>query len=86
MPVTMSAYIRTSPTDNTFGIAPTQNSSPELPKVLTRQTAYRFAGYHLTRDTDGNIVVNLPPSAWVAQPAEWSRKDLLVGTYDFRAP
>lgn len=84
MPIVMQTYIRKSPTDNSFGIPPPTAPAEQVPVVLSTQRDYRFSGYHLTRDGDGNIVLTMPPSAWLNQPAMYARQAISTGTFDLR--
>ena len=86
MPISISYYVRQTPTDNSFGIAPTaQSAEPAAPTILTQRGA-RFTGYRLAHDSDGNVILSLPPQAWLNQPATWARRSTVIGEYDLRAP
>jgi len=56
------------------------------PKHHCHESAnYRFSGYHLTYDTDGNILRNYGKN-FMAQPAVWSRRATSEANFDLRAP
>ena len=84
MPVCISAYIRATTADQSFGVPQPPPPQPQAGDVTTTQRDYRFSGYHLFHDSDGNITLFLPPKAWLNQPAVWSRRQLNVGTFDLR--
>ena len=87
MPINIKTYIKTSPTDTSLGVLqpPAPEREPVVP-ILSTQRDYRFAGYHLLRDGDGNIILQLPVGAWLNQPQSWSREQMNEGTFDLRAP
>jgi len=83
MPVSLSAYIRTTPTDSTFGVLPAKAASEAPPDgdVTTTQRPYRFAGYHLVYDEHGNILKSYPPNGMPG-----GQLANIEGTLDLRAP
>ena len=54
MAIRISCYLRRSPNDNSFGrpALALPDDDPDLPT----QRGYRFSGFKLTLDADGNII------------------------------
>lgn len=51
-------------------------------EILTTRP-YRFSGYHIVRDTDGNILFSRRHSS---QPAYWSFRAIAIHRMDAKAP
>jgi len=92
MPISISYFIRSTPTDNTFGAPPppgpptSDGVASTITPVFLTQRGYRFEGYHLHHDRDENVVLTMPASAWLNQPQVWFRRSITTGTFDLRAP
>jgi hypothetical protein len=85
MPVSVSVYVRTSPSDSTFGVpGPVEPLDSFLAAdVPWPKGDYRFAPVRLKTDENGHIIVTYPP---YRQPAVFSRRATSVATIDLRAP
>lgn len=83
MPVSISQYIRKTPTDNTVGVPPvsTLTGTAEPTIAMTETSDPRFTGYQPTYDDNGNLI-------WTYKifrpPADWSAKAINVGNFDLR--
>jgi hypothetical protein len=78
MPISVSNYIRATPDDDSFG----RDTPPEQLELTPEQ--YRFSGYKLIYDSEGNIIRILKPKG--DQPQIWWQRAVREGGCEFRNP